>query len=78
MDVLSWHVHCVWPQQGHGGHAYIEAFTNGHPRGRAAMAQFTPSQQDLVTQEMARLVESYYKRGMPVGCDVLVVRARKP
>ena len=42
------------------------------------MAQFTPSQQDLVTQEMARLVESYYKRGMPVGCDVVVVRARKP
>ena len=79
VDVLSWHVHCVWSTQGRGCNAFARAFTSAQPNARKYMENFfTGSERELIITEMARLADENAAAGKPIGCDLVVVYGRKP
>ena len=78
VDVLSWHVKCVWGTQGRGCTEYAKAFTGAQPKCRAMMMELSEKARGMVIGEIATIAQSHASQGRPVGCDILIVFARKP
>ena len=85
VDVVSWHVPCVWPegQRGGGGATsagtrFARAWLSSQLSTAKLMAELTPAQCSALEACVARRADAIMAAGAPIACDVVVVTARKP
>ena len=74
VDVISWHVPCVWGQQ--SGAAFADTFTRCQPVVRAALEQLPAAEAGQVVALLADKANQVLAAGRPIACDVVVVAAR--
>ena len=85
VDVVSWHVPCVWPegQRGGGGATsagtrFARAWLSSQLSTAKLMAELAPAQCSALEACVARRADAIMAAGAPIACDVVVVTARKP
>lgn len=77
--VLSWHVQCVWPAGGTGpGKTFAESWLASQVDNVKLMEKLDEAQRASLVTELTRQADNLLADGQAIGCDVVLVSARKP